>query len=288
MVPCLGRARLLPCRRIFAQAALLHRHSAAQRHRRPAHGACPQQHPAGYPLPLEADDRTRGAVDARDRPCRHRHPERGRKAARSRGDRPPRTGPRGLRRAGLEMAQRVGGADHQPAQAPRRLLRLGAGALHHGRGALHGGARGLRAPLRGRADLPRQPADQLVPALPHRPLRPRGRTRGEAGAALAPALPGQGRGTLPGRRHHPPRDDARRYRGGGPPRGRALCRPHRQERDSAAARPGDPGDRRRLRRPRIRHRGGEDHAGPRLQRLRGRQAPRPRTHQRARQFRVHQ
>ena len=56
-------------------------------------------------------------------------------------------------------------------------------------------------------------------------------------------------------------------------------------RDPAAARPGDPGHRRRLRRPRVRHRGGEDHPGPRLQRLRGRQAPRPRVHQRPRQLR---
>ena len=52
-------------------------------------------------------------------------------------------------------------------------------------------------------------------------------------------------------------------------------RPRRQARDPAAGRPPHPDRRRRLRRSRDGHRRGEDHAGARLQRLRGRQAPRP-------------
>ena len=49
----------------------------------------------------------------------------------------------------------------------------------------------------------------------------------------------------------------------------------RQARAAAAHRPHDPGDRRRLRRPGVRHRLREDHAGARFQRLPGRAAPRP-------------
>ena len=51
--------------------------------------------------------------------------------------------------------------------------------------------------------------------------------------------------------------------------------------DPAAGRPPHPDHRRRIFRPRERLRRGEDHAGPRLQRLRGRQASRPADDQRA-------
>jgi valyl-tRNA synthetase len=49
--------------------------------------------------------------------------------------------------------------------------------------------------------------------------------------------------------------------------------PDRQDGEAAAVRPPNPGHRRRLRRPRIRHRRGQGHAGARLQRLRRRPAP---------------
>ena len=53
------------------------------------------------------------------------------------------------------------------------------------------------------------------------------------------------------------------------PDGRALPAPRRQAGRAAAHRPHDPGHRRRLRRPGVRHRLREDHAGARLQRLPG-------------------
>ena len=55
--------------------------------------------------------------------------------------------------------------------------------------------------------------------------------------------------------------------------------------DPAAGRPAHPDRRRRLRRPGEGHRRGQDHAGARLQRLRGRQAARPAADQRARRRR---
>jgi valyl-tRNA synthetase len=51
--------------------------------------------------------------------------------------------------------------------------------------------------------------------------------------------------------------------------------------EAAAVRPPDPGHRRRLRRPRIRHRRGQGHAGARRQRLRRGPAPRPADDRRA-------
>jgi valyl-tRNA synthetase len=55
-----------------------------------------------------------------------------RKLAEEGRPRPPRDGPRGLRRAVWKLEGRVRRHHHQPAQAPRRLLRLVARALHHG------------------------------------------------------------------------------------------------------------------------------------------------------------
>ena len=55
-----------------------HRHPAAQRHRRPAHGPRAQQHAAGRPHPLAAHAGLQRPVDARHRPRRHRHAGRGR------------------------------------------------------------------------------------------------------------------------------------------------------------------------------------------------------------------
>ncbi len=66
------------------------------------------------------------------------------------------------------------------------------------------------------------------------------------------------------------------------PENEKLEAPDRQERDPAAGRPPHSDRRRRLRRSGEGHRRGEDHAGARLQRLRGRQAARPAAGQRAR------
>ena len=75
------------------------------------------------------------------------------------------------------------------------------------------------------------------------------------------------------RRHHAARDDAGRHRGGRASRGRALQGAGRQEGGAAAGRARDPDRRRRVFRSREGLGRGEDHAGARLQRLRGRQAP---------------
>ena len=77
-------------------------------------------------------------------------------------------------------------------------------------------------------------------------------------------------------------DDAGRHRGRGASRRRALQAPDRQARDPAAGRPPHSDRRRRICRSGEGHRRGEDHAGARLQRLRGRQAARSAADQRAR------
>ena len=76
-------------------------------------------------------------------------------------------------------------------------------------------------------------------------------------------------------RHHPGRDDARRHRGGGAPRRRALPAPDRHRGRAAADRPAHPDRRRRARRPGVRHRRGQGDPGARPQRLRDRPAARP-------------
>ncbi len=149
-----GGGRRLPCRpaRAARGRALLHRHSAAQRHRLAAYGACAQQHAAGRALPVRAHARQGRALAARHRPCRHRHPDGGRAPAHGApGARPPRARAREIPRKGLGLEGGIGRHHHQPAQAARRLLRLVARALHHGRGALAGGAQGVRRALPRRA-----------------------------------------------------------------------------------------------------------------------------------------
>ena len=79
----------------------------------------------------------------------------------------------------------------------------------------------------------------------------------------------------------PPRNDARRHRRRGPSGRRALPRPDRQARDPAAGRAAHSDHRGRILRSRKGHRRGEDHAGARLQRFRGRAAASPAAGQRA-------
>jgi hypothetical protein len=75
----LGRARLFSREPIRAQA-VHDRHSAAERDRRAAPGACAEQHAAGHPHPHEADAGLQRALDAGHRPRGHRHAG-GRRAA---------------------------------------------------------------------------------------------------------------------------------------------------------------------------------------------------------------
>ena len=111
---------------------------------------------------------------------------------------------------------------HQaPDDPPGRFLRLVARALHARPRPLPRRARGLRPPLRKGPHLPRRVHGQLVPALPHRPLRPGSGAQRRAGPPLAHPLSRQRPARpLRHRRHHPPRNHARRYRRRHQPQGR--------------------------------------------------------------------
>ena len=157
-------------------AAVLRRHSAAERHRQSAHGPCAQQYAAGHPVPLLAHERPRRAVAAGRRPCRHRHADGRRTHAHgAAGARSARLGPQGVRRARLGVEGGIGRRDRGPAQAPRRLLRLEPRAVHARRGPLARGRQGVRPALSRAAHLQGQAARQLGPQVPDRDLGSRGR-----------------------------------------------------------------------------------------------------------------
>ena len=266
--------------RATRRATLLHGHPAAQRHRLAAHRPCAEQHAAGRARPLPPHEGRRGPVAAGHRPRRHRHPDGGGAPARRRGQHlPPRHGPRRVRRAGLEVEGAVRRDHHRPAPPARRLVRLEPRALHPGRGPVGGGAQGVRRAVQQRADLSRQAAGELGPALPDRHQRPGGRDPRRTGQDVAFRLSAGGRAHRRRRRdrhrHHPAGDHARRRRGGRAPGRSALHEVRRADGAPAHRRPADPGHRRRLPGPGEGLGRGEDHRRPRLQRLRGRQAPRP-------------
>ena len=131
--------------------------------------------------------------------------------------------------------------------------------------------------VRGRADLPRQAAGELGPGARHHGVRPRGRQRGRRRPDLG--------NSLSRRWIRDPRSDsaagnhAGRRRGRGSPFRRPVRQPRRQAGRPAADGEKNSGHRGRVRRSRVRHRRAQDHAGPRLQRLRSRQAPRAGAHQ---------
>ena len=116
----------------------------------------------------------------------------------------------------------------RPAQAAGRLGRLDARALHHGPRAAAGRPHHLRQPVQRRPHLPWGAHHQLVPALPHCPLRPGGRTSGGAGPPLVRALPaaettaGRTQRRVHHHRHDTARDDRGRHRRRREPRRRAL------------------------------------------------------------------
>ena len=60
-----------------AETGLFHRHPAAQRHRRAAHGPRAEQYAAGYLVPLPQDAGYNVLWMPGHRSCRHRHPKRG-------------------------------------------------------------------------------------------------------------------------------------------------------------------------------------------------------------------
>ncbi len=228
----LGRgARLRGRRRQAPRRGVLHRPAAAQRHGCLAHGPRLQRHAAGHPRALAPDARLRHALAGGHRPCRDRHAD-GRRARACQGrDEPRRARPRGVHRARLGAEGALGGRHPRPAEAPRRVLRLGPHRLHDGRGLPARRDEGVRGPLRRRQDLPRQAPGELGSAVRDRDQRPRGRNRRGRRLDVALPLPARGRRDLrlrgarrrrprdPARDprlhlhcHHAPRDDARRRR----------------------------------------------------------------------------
>ena len=178
----------------------------------------------------------RHAVADRHRPCRHRHAEDRREPAGRRGHRQACAGPRGVRRAGVELEARVRLDHHQPDAPPGRGRRLVARALHHGRGPVGRGAQGVHRVVPRGPDLPRQPPGQLGSGAGHGGVRPGGQQRRARRPHVVDPLPGGRQRRDRDHRHHAPGDHARRRRRGRASRGRALRAPGRQDPGAAAGR----------------------------------------------------
>ena len=155
-----------------------------------------------------------------------------------------------------------GGTIIKPAQAPRRLLRLVARALHHGRGPVAGRAQGVRRPAQAGPDLQGQAARELGPASsrPRSPTSRSSRSRSRATSGTS-ATPSRAADRIDHRRHDAARDDAGRHGRRGASRTTSATRPRSASMvGPAAGRPPHPDRRRRLLRSREGHRRGEDHA----------------------------
>ena len=107
-----------PAARLFA------RHSAAQRHRLAAHRSHARAHRNRCHHPLASHARRQHAVAAGHRSRRHRHANGGGAQTRRRGHRPPRPGPRRVRKARLGVEGRVRRHHQAPDDPPGRKLRL--------------------------------------------------------------------------------------------------------------------------------------------------------------------
>ena len=200
-------------------------------------------------------------------------------AARARGQDAPRPRPRGVRRARVAVeGARAAAASHLQQRVLGASPDWSRAQVHDGRGHEPRRHRGVRAPLRAGPHVPRHAPHQLVPRVHDGAQRPRGRERrGRQRRALRVRVPGRRRGRRDRRRDHAPRDDARRHRRRRAPGRPALHGAPRQARAAPLRRPHDPHRHRRdPRRPEVRHRRREGDAGARLQRLRDRQAARPR------------
>ena len=211
-----------------AGGALLDRDPAAERHRCTPHGACAERHGPGRPDADQPDARPQHALGAGHRPRRDRDPGRGREGASQRGNLAARARSRGIRRPRLEVAAAVRLDDHRAAQAAGRLMRLRARAIHARRGLRARRLPRLRAPLRQGLHLPRQLHGQLGRWLALGDLRPRGREPRGRGHPVLDRLSGRGVRPRADGGDGAPRDDARRYRGGGASRRRALQGPDRR------------------------------------------------------------
>ena len=153
---------------------LLDRDPAAERHRRAAHGPRAQRIDPGHADPLAPDAGDADEVDPRHRPRRHRHADAGGAKLLAEGTQPRGDRARGVHPPGVGMAGPVRRHDPRAVQAPGRLLRLRARALHARRGLPRRGAEGVRRPVREGLRLPRQLHGQLGSGLALGDLRPRG------------------------------------------------------------------------------------------------------------------
>ena len=273
-------ARVFPRRRRRAQGAVLHRHPAAQRHRLAAHG--PRARRRRIEDVLIRWHRMRGYNALwlpGHRPRRHRHPDGGRAPARSaRGKTPPRPRPRGVPRArlGVEGARAAAASSSSSSELgasldwERAQFTMDAGLL-----ARRCARRSCASTRRGSSTAPRASSTGARDAGRRSPIS-RSRTK-RAPTASSSSSPIRV-------------DGRRRARSSSPPRGprrcsatpRSPCTPTTRATSTCTARrvahpfvdreipiiaDADP------RRPEVRHRRGEGHAGARLQRLRDRQAP---------------
>ena len=145
------------------------------------------------------------------------------KLLRVRGHEPGGDRTRGLRSTRLGVARAVRRADHRPVPAPGRLAATTrTSASRWTTRYVARGHEGLRRPLRQGPDLPRQLHGQLGPGHALGDLGPRGRgPRGDRHPLLLDYPLEDGGGVDHGR-DRPPGDDARRHRGRGEPRRRAL------------------------------------------------------------------
>ena len=256
------------------EGQLLDRDPAAERDRRAAHGARAERLDPGRPDPPPADARACRRAGSSARTTPGSAPRRwSRRSSRPRGRRASSSGGRSSSGAcgsgGISTARRSSssssGSGRRPTTSNERFTMDDAYARAvikvfvelHARGHVYrdnymvNWDPGLRSAI---SDL------EVEQRTSHR-------------HALLDRLPAGGRLGLDHGRHGPAGDDAGGHRGRRASRGRALPRPDRQRGDPAAGRSAPAGDRRRARRPGVRHRLPQDHPGPRPQRLRDR-APR--------------
>ena len=260
-----------------ARRALLHHDPAAQRDRHAAHGARVPAHAHGRAHALPPHARRPHALAAGHRPRGHRHADGGRAPAERRGH------ARGTTSAARPSSSASGSGRSSPAaRSARQMRRLGASVdwsrdrFTMDEGLSRGGApksscgctrKGLI--YRGKRLVNWDPvlhtalSDLEVVSEPEAgslwhlryPL-----ADGSGHVVVATTRPETMLGDTAVAVH--PEDERYRHLVG-------------QRDPPAARRPADPDHRRRVRRPGVRHRLREDHAGARLQRLRDRPAPRP-------------
>ena len=220
--------------------------------------------------------RPRRAVAAGHRPCRHRHADGGRAPARGRAIEPPRARPRRLHRARVEV-EGANPAAPSPASCARSAPRpIGRASASPWTRACRPRCARCSSQLHREGLIYRD--KRLVnwdPKLHTAISDLEVESRETKGSLWYFRYPIEGEpGDIHHRRDDAARDHARRHRRRGASRRRALQASHRQARRAAAGRPAHSDRRRRARRSRDRQRRGQDHAGARFQRFRGRPAAR--------------